>query len=255
MAIDEKYIDMINADIDGELSDANKVELDAFLADNAEARELHAELSAVCDSLDNVEAETPPPHLRHVIMSTTKPKPESQDKSSANFFETLFATPALKYAATFAAGVVLTLTIIDSSELSNTAFDDMTGMVGTVAEPLHGDLAGAISVNKAEVAGRVSLSATDSLLILDFDLMANEPIQIEAEYTDQTIWFNGFAQLESSGTAVSAETGRVTLGMNGKRRYAVYLHNSRGRGTTVNLRFKSGDQVVHEASIDYEPGQ
>ena len=253
MAIDENYIELINADIDGELNDADKAELETYLAENAEARELHAELAALCDSLDGVEAETPPPHLRHVIMSSVKPKPAQEP--SPGFFESLFATPALKYAATFAAGVILTLTIIDSDEMSNSAFDDMTGMVGTVADPVHGDPAGSVSVNKAEVAGFVSLSSTDSLLILDFDLVANEPIQIEAEYTDQTIWFNGFAQLESSGTSVSAETGRVTLGMEGKRRYAVYLHNSRGRGTTVNLRFKSGDQVVHEASIDYEPGQ
>lgn len=253
MAIDEKYIELINADIDGELNDADKAELDGLLAENAEARDLHAELSALCGSLDGVEAETPPPHLRHVIMNSVKQKPANEP--SPSFFESLFATPALKYAATFAAGVILTLTIIDSDEMSNTAFDDMTGMVGTVADPVHGDPAGSVSVNKAEVAGRVSLSSTESLLILDFDLVANEPIEIEAEYTDQTIWFNGFAQLESSGTAVSAELGRVTLGMEGKRRYAVYLHNSRGRGTTVNLRFKAGDQVVHEASIDYEPGQ
>ena len=104
MAIDENYIELINADIDGELNDADKAELETYLAENAEARELHAELAALCDSLDGVEAETPPPHLRHVIMSSVKPKPAQEP--SPGFFESLFATPALKYAATFAAGVI-----------------------------------------------------------------------------------------------------------------------------------------------------
>ena len=253
MAIDQKYIDLINADIDGVLDDGDRAELDAFLAENAEGQALRDELASVCGALDAVEEETPPPHLKHVIMNSIKsPTPE---ESSPGFLEALFATPALKYAATFAAGVVLTMTLLDSGDIANHSFDDMTDMVGTVGA-LHGsDHAATITVNKAAVSGKVSLHSMESLLILDFDLASKDPLEIEANYTDQTIWFNGFAQLESDGTTVSAENGRVTLGMEGKRRYAVYLHNSRGRGTTVNLRFVAGDQVVHEASLEYAPGE
>jgi hypothetical protein len=93
------------------------------------------------------------------------------------------------------------------------------------------------------------------MLILDFDLVAKSHIDIEANYTDRSIWFNGFAQLESEGTTISAETGRIRLGMNGKRRYAVYLHNQGGRETTVNLRFLADGEVVHEASLDYTPAR
>ena len=82
---------------------------------------------------------------------------------------------------------------------------------------------------------------------------SRDAIEIEADYSDQTIWFNGFAQLESEGTTMSAETGRVRLGMEGKRRYAVYLHNRGSRETTVNLRFVANGEVVHEASLDYAP--
>ena len=59
----------------------------------------------------------------------------------------------------------------------------------------------------------------------------------------------------ATGTTVSAETGRVLLGMAGKRRYAVYLHNQGGRNATVKLRFLAYGQVVHETSLDYTPGQ
>jgi hypothetical protein len=93
------------------------------------------------------------------------------------------------------------------------------------------------------------------MLILDFDLVANGPVEIEADYADRTIWFNGFAQLESSGTTISAKTGSVTLEMEGKRRYAVYLQNSGERSVTINLRFVAGGEVVHETSLRYEPTQ
>ena len=251
MATEQKYADLINADIDGEISDAEKIELQAYLDENPEGQALYDELASVCTTLDGVEQEEPPTFMRHIIMNAVPPTRDTED--SPGFLQILLATPALKYAATFAAGVFLTLSIINSSQISNRAFDDVTGLVGTVADPIHADLEGTVAVTRPEVAGTVSLRSTGSMLILDFDLVAKDHIEIEAQYTDRTIWFNGFAQLESEGTTVSAETGLVRLGMEGKRRYAVYLHNPGGRETTVSLRFMAAGEVVHQSTLDYSP--
>jgi len=249
MAIDQMYTDLINADIDGEISTAESAELHAYLAQNSEGRALHKELSSLCSRLDATESIDPPPHMRQVIMNSVKPaRPEAK---SAGFLSTLFATPAFGYATTFAAGVLLTLSLMNAGQISIRAFDNVTGLVGSVADPVNANTLGAISVDAAAVAGTVSLRSSGSMLILDFDLVATQPIEIEADYTDKTIWFNGFAQLESSGTTISADTGRIRLRMEGKRRYAVYLQNESGRNTTVKLRFKADGQVLHEASLNY----
>jgi hypothetical protein len=253
MAIEQKYQDLINADIDGEISAEEKTELQAFLAGSAEGRALHDELASLCASLDSVEEEAPPVHLRHVIMNSI-PQPPAP-KSSPGFLQALFAAPAFRYSLSFAGGVFLALSIVNSSQVSNQAFDNVTGLVGTVADPVDAKLASSVAVDEPDVAGVVSLRSTGSLLILDFDLAAKKHIEVEADYSDPGIWFNGFAQLPSEGTTVSAETGRVRLGMAGKRRYAVYLHNQGGRDATVKLRFLAYGQVVHEASLDYTPGQ
>jgi hypothetical protein len=152
----------------------------------------------------------------------------------------------------FAAGVVLTLALIDSGQISRDAFDDVTGLVGTIAStefvvPEHS----VISVDKSQLAGTVTLRSTGPILIVDFDLSAREPVEIFAGYSDKSIWFNGFAQLESSGTSVAAESGAVTLQMDGKRRYAVYLNNPGQRPATINLQFMAGGEVIHEAQLDY----
>jgi len=229
------------------------VELQAYLAENDEGRALHNELSSLCSTLDAAESLDPPPHLRHAIMGTLQParvKPESP-----SFLQTLFATPALTYAATFAAGVFLTLSLVNSGRLSNQAFDGVTGLVGTVADPVHSDVESSVAVDETQVAGTVALRSAGSILILDFDLVAVDPIEIEADYDDRIMWFNGFAQLESDGTAISADAGRVMVRMDGKRRYAVYLQNEDGRETTVNLRFMADGKVVHEARLDYAPAR
>jgi len=253
MAIEQKFIDLINADIDGEIAPADKSELDTFLAENLEARALHGGLATLCGSIESIESESPPPHLRHVIMNSVKPTPAKTE--SPGILQMLFKSPVLKYSGTFAAGVLLTMSVLSSDQISNEAFDDVTGLVGTISDPIRGDLVNAIAVDNAEVAGQVSLRSSGSMLILDFDLVANRPVEIEANYSDRTIWFNGFAQLESSGTTVSAKSGSVTLGMEGKRRYAVYLQNGGERGVTFNLRFISEGEVVHEASLKYDPAK
>jgi hypothetical protein len=250
MAIEQHYTDLINADIDGEISAQEKAELEVFLRDNAAGRDLHEELSSLCSALDQVDEAKPPVHLRHVIMNAIPPARRPDE--SSGLLQTLFAVPGLKYAVTFAAGVILTLSVLESSQVSNQAFDDVTGLVGTVADPVDFSLASVVSVDELDVAGKVSLRRAGSLMILDFDLVSKDHIDIEAEYSDPSIWFNGFAQLETEDTTVAAGPGRVRLGMRGKRRYAVFLHNRSGHDTTITLRFLANGEVVHSANLDFK---
>lgn len=253
MAIDQKFTNLINADIDGEISDADKAELLAFLADSTEGRTLYEELSMLCSKLESIEDATPPDHMRYVIMNAVKPM--HARPSFLSSLRTLVAAPALRYATVFAAGVALTLSLANSGQITNNAFSDVAGLVGTVANPTDTKLESSIAITETEVAGTVYLRSRGPLLVLDFDLVTKGPIDIEANYIDPSIWFNGFAQLESSGTTISAGTGRVTLRMDGKRRYAVYLHNEGSRDITINLQFFSAGRVVHKASLDYSPAK
>jgi hypothetical protein len=250
MTIDPKYFELIQADIDGEIDDAGKAELESFLADSEEGRSVYEQLETLCRSLDGMPSIDPPQHLRHVLLNQAPVKAAPQP--SPGFLQRLFAGPILGYVGMFAAGVALTLTLVDSDQISRGAFDDVTGLVGTIADsefavPEHGT----ISVDKSEVAGTVTLRSTGPILIVDFDLSARQPVEIVAAYSDKTIWFNGFAQLESSGTSIAAETGAVTLNMDGTRRYAVYLNNPGMRPATIDLRFMADDQVIHEAKLSF----
>ena len=250
MTIEPKYFELIQADIDGEIDDAGKAELENFLADSEEGRAVYGELETLCRSLDGLPSIDPPPHLRHVLMNQAPVK--SAPRPAAGLMQRLFSGPLLGYVGVFAAGVALTLALVDSGQISRGAFDDVTGLVGTIANPEFAvPEHGTVSIDKSEVAGTVTLRSTGPILIVDFDLSAREPVEIVAGYADRSIWFNGFAQLESSGTSVAAETGAVTLRMDGKRRYAVYLNNPGMRPATIDLQFKAGDEVIHEAQLSF----
>lgn len=250
MTIDPKYFELIQAEIDGEIDDAGKAELENFLAESEEGRAVYEELETLCRSLDSMPSLNPPSHLRHMLLNQAPVKAPTQP--SPNLLQRLFSGPLLGYVGVFAAGVALTLALLDSGQISRGAFDDVTGLVGTLADagriaPEHGT----ISIDKSEVAGTVTLRSTGPLLIVDFDLSARQPVEIVAGYWDKTIWFNGFAQLESTGTSIAAETGAVTVRMDGKRRYAVYLNNPGMRPATIDLRFMANDEVIHEAQLSF----
>jgi hypothetical protein len=251
MTIDEKTIELINADIDGEIQPDEKAELEAFLATSEAGRALHKKLRSLCATLDAEELLEPPQHLRHVVInSLPNPKPEIE---SPGFLHSLIAVPALRYGAVFAAGVVMAIAIVDSGQIRQDALDDVGILVGTISNP--DDMAPGIDsevIHKADVAGTVTLRQADSILIIDFDLSTKGPVDIVASYDDKTVWFNGFAQLESAGTTVSADGGQIKVQVEGKRRYAVYLHNSESHNLSINLEFFANGEAVHEAILEYQ---
>jgi hypothetical protein len=254
MAIDPNIVELINADIDGEISPADKDTLEAMMAESPEAQAMHAELSGLSSSLDELPDLDAPPYLIHTIMAEI-PKPESQGRG--DFLRGLFAAPALRYAAMFAAGAILTLSLVNSDQVSERAFSDVTGLVGTISSEVPvGPGIQTMQIDRTDVAGHITLRSSGPLLIVDFDLVSNGPIDIVASYSDQSVWFNGFAQLESPGASISAESGRISMKINGKRRYALYLHNAGDRNVSINLRFMSDGEVVYDTDIQYaQPGQ
>lgn len=250
MAIDSKIAALINADIDGEISPADKQQLEAALAANPEAQAMHAELSGLGDALNELPDLDPPPHLKHAIMASL-PAPR-KEPAGESWFRSLLAAPALGYVGMFIAGSLLTLSLVSSDQLSERAFTDVTGLVGTISSDVpEGPAVQIMRIDRPEVAGRVSIRNSGPLLIVDFDLVSSGPVDIVASYSDQTVWFNGFAQLESPGASISAESGRVTMQIDGKRRYALFLHNPSARDVAINLQFKSGGAVVYDTEVAY----
>ena len=256
MAIDPKFSDLINAEIDGWISPEEHLELEAFLAKNEAARAYRDELTGLCENLDSIEPVSPPPHLKHVVLDaviSSKPAgPEVRQRTSANLFSDFFGTAPVRYAMSFAAGVILAYTLINSEQISRQALDDVADLVGTITQPGAADnlaVADSIQMTLNELAGSVSLRRSGDMLIIDFDLTSQGPVDIVAAFADPDIWFNGFAQLESTGTSVAAENGQVTVHMEGQRRYALYLHNSGQEAASITLRFYANGQLVHEDDL------
>lgn len=258
MAIDPRIIDLINAEIDATISTEDRATLDEYLAESEAGRALRNELRSLCNDLDSVESVTPPPHLKQVILHSLGAKtpvmPNTGRKTTGRWTNGWLGLTGVRYALSFATGVVLATVLASSDQISRHALDDVADLVGTIAQPASGGaMSGGESFQLAlnEIGGTVSLSMSGSIMIIDFALSSAGPIEIVAEFPDRDIWFNGFAQLESNGTRVTAETGQVTLHMEGHNRYAVYLHNASRDSTTVTLRFFSSGHLIYKNELSF----
>lgn len=255
MNIDPDIVDLINAEIDGELSVDDRERLDIYLAGSPAAREYRDDLAAFCGQLNTIDKLEPPEHLQNLILDNLKPT--ATKESSRGLFDVLavlFGVNGVRYAASFAAGVILTYALVNSGQISDGAFDDVTNLVGTMTQPEPlGEVARVddLRLTLSEIAGTVTLNRSGPMLIIDFDLASESPVEIIAGFNDPDVWFNGFAQLESEGTSISAATGQVTLRTLGQGRYAVYLYDASPGEATVNLRFISSGALIHEETLEF----
>jgi hypothetical protein len=257
MALDAKDLQLINASIDGELAESAETELTTLLERNAEARAVHADLAKLAETLGGVEDVAPPPQLKHAILAALPAATSSRtagQRSGEGFWSNLLASSPLRYAGAFGFGVLVALVFASSDMNSRHAFDDVTRLVGTLSRPGDEELIDAESemiLSSSELAGKVQSHRDGSIMIIDFNLVSSRPLEIVARFTQGDIWFNGFAQLDSAGTRVSAGPGEVRLQMVGDRRYAVYLHNASGEATTVSLSIYSDGELLHEGQLSF----
>jgi hypothetical protein len=247
MNLSERTVELINADVDGEISSAGKIELNSILASSPDARRYHSEMAGLLELMNSADRLEPPKHLRHLIMDSVS---RARHKAVRKTWRPgLRVAPALRLVTAFAAGVVLTWSFVSSDSISRNAFEDVTSLVGTMSDDVSQPGVKGNSISHADVAGAISLRKSGNLLVIDFDLVSDGPMDVIAGFAKADVWFNGFAQLESSDTSVSAEPGRVTIRMKGKQRYALYLHDSSSKLSVIDLQFVSSGRIVHEARL------
>ena len=257
MAIEPKYLELMNAELDGEISEAERIDLAEYLAANPDAQTMRAELVALCGSLDEMTQLDPPPHLKYAILDSLPASRPAHDKSEAGRFgwRELFAVPVLRHAVAFGAGAFLTFALISSNQISDKAFDDVTGLVGTISESAPAATGHKlIRLTSNEIAGLVSLHRKGSLNVVDFDLAAAGPVEIVAEFSDHNLWFKGFAQLENDNTRILADEGKVRMLTQGRNRYALYLQHTSVVDAPVNFKFYSEGSLIHEADLVISTG-
>lgn len=190
----EHTLNLINAGIDGELTPAEQQELDAILADSAEARTTMAEFQKLAALLEAEPDKVPPSDLSQRILDELKPPQQAAFSLSDLFSPFRPATAGLA----FAVGLLAAVGVYELG--SNTPVMDSEHMVGTmIANPAAVEWIelDTIKVDEAGLSGAFALRAGEDYLVIDIDLESAGETGIEIDLEDAGLEFGGITLTRS----------------------------------------------------------
>ena len=202
-------LELINAEIDGVITGAQKAELNRLLLADPALRARRDELVGVCKALDTMPREDLPAGLHDAIVSGL---PVAAPISHAVANRTSFTQrPLLRYAAAFAGGLLVSALAfqLDRFDASQAGQGDLAG---TIADAAHVDGSHAearMIVNLPQAQGSITLAGTAADPQVVTALQSTQPVSIVTR-----LHGNGVVEVQvvDDATANVLQRGKLRIG-------------------------------------------
>ncbi|MSQ99473.1 MAG: hypothetical protein EXR85_09310 [Xanthomonadales bacterium] len=220
--LNERIIDLIQADVDGELAAHDRAELSRELLQSQEARKFRDDMVRINELMASIPSLDPPAGLQNKIANAIKlPKRAQLPARSSRWFQ-----PA-GYGLSLAAGLLMGVGI---AQFSTKDTQDLSAVVGTMmshTEVQQGSAGESLAVSLDYVQGNIKRSYLDQALALEFDLKSVEPVEITIDLSSTGLRFGGFADQERAAAVEKFEVsnGKVHLVSSGNQQYVLFLRN------------------------------
>jgi hypothetical protein len=178
---DSGRLELIHAEIDGELDGRQNAELARCLLADPEVRALREDLRRLCTALDALEDVDPPPQLRQSIVDALPQSTPSRARS-------WWSAPRLRYAALIAAVLGAGTVVYETLDGPRPATSDVAGTMAAADAPTTLDT---VRLGNGAASGRVSLYRDRAGLGLQFELVASAPVDVLVASDGHTLRVNG----------------------------------------------------------------
>jgi hypothetical protein len=229
--IEERHVELIHADLDGELAPGQRAELARVLLGNPEARALREELADLYGKLAGLESVAPPRDLAPAVLSGLAAMKSSQAANAV--VRPVFRSVGLRYAAVFLGGLLASAALLRMAANEGSALDvsELVGTIGGIeAVPGQSPVDQAV-LALAEVEGAMNTYRVGPQLVLELDLRAHEPIEIVAVQGGQSVRF-------SFGTPPGTPERVLWL-----------PESTAGSATGIGIKIYAGGELLQEAAL------
>ncbi len=253
--VDQHIWNLLNGNIDGELSADEQHELDRLLVNSDRVSELDKELRAITDLLDELPVVEVPHHLQNAIeQQVSLPVRHDAKQNSKSFFTDWLRAPWLQPGLALAAAVVLTLSIyeMDSKPISSKDAENLSGtMVKKQPPGMQGVLVDSVHFETSQVNGGAELRNQDELFTLDVQLNSEGPVEMVMDLTGSGLGFESATHAQETGNAVFIRDGEVRLTSLGDQHFTLKLNHTSGReqGTLLELNLFANEHLVQKAEL------
>jgi hypothetical protein len=207
--IDARRLELLHAEIDGELDPHERAELArALLADPA-TRAARQELQRLCARLDGIGQAEPPAELVDSVLSRLPTRPRAQHSPLTSVpasARARWSSGNWRYAAMLA-GVMVAGALI--FRMTDGQLAPATEVSGTLAGARAAAILDSASISGGGASGSASLIRDGGGLQLAVDLVAGAPIDLQVASGDHTLTINGLgAGRTVVGLPASGDTGQ-----------------------------------------------
>lgn len=212
--VDEKYIELINKEIDGANSSAAQAELRTYLVDHEEAQQLLSDLQKLALMLDEVPEVDPPENLRSRILAAS-PGRQRNTKRRRNTRVPISRyfnwRPAWGYtlAGGFVLAILILVTVIFNKSILN--LSDLTGSLVSRDSREGFRIAGQLAIDSKDVHGSILVRISKAALSVDIDLIAANSINFSIEFDSAAIGFAAFEPLTNFTGDLDVSAGNLKL--------------------------------------------
>lgn len=248
--INERTIELINSELDGELNERQREELEAALRESEGAREFQEELEALDQVLSGVDPLELPEGLHEQTLDRI-----SLPQPALAWLRFSRIPGFMRYGLTAAAGLLLAVGLYEFRP-GSMGEGEVENMVGTI---MRGDrdtpsvTLDTFSFELEGVSSSVQLVQREDALVLDVTLMSAEPIELTVDFTSDGLMFDAIAQMQSDLKSIEFADQAIQVTGHGRQHFAVLLHRDEAQPVSeearIGLRFLSNGALVREGTL------
>ncbi|MCK4237140.1 MAG: hypothetical protein KAX38_08460 [Candidatus Krumholzibacteria bacterium] len=253
--INDKYIELMNGEIDGVNSPEESLALNNYLDTHPEAQRHYKELCKTVEMFGEAKELEPPAELRGIILSSIFKKTEGMERKSLfpSKPETLKHKFRYGYAYAFAAGIILGICLFaflshfgPGSRLSGP--NNFYGTLGIksrdgqflTAEPIEFDL--------PDVSGSAHLRYSKDIILAEISLSSDSEIRVVLQH-DENVSFEGLRTSVGNHHNVNVTMNKVELTHSGTCDYVIIFKDGSQNDNPIRIKIKTDRGLLLEKSV------
>ncbi len=246
---EERLIELLNAEIDGELDAAGQAELDALLEASPDAQAARAAYRGMAGLLDDLPDLDPPAEFAASVLDKVRP---AADPAPAVIPMRARRAPWLGYGLAAAAGllvgaVALQLTLHAPEEPD---WLDLTGAMVSEGR-IDGPELDGFTVDTNDVDARVSLNRAGDGYVVRAMTQSEQALALSIDLSGSGLEFGGLTQPDDDNADIEIQGSRLTMTTRGTGEFAIFLRAGNGAGIAgpLEVDLSSSGRSVHRQSL------
>jgi hypothetical protein len=251
---EDDFVDLIEKDLSGRISEDERRRLQAYLDEHEEARDIHRKMTETCEVLNKVRDIEPPAGMKRRIMDSIDPRLHAARPARGASIRDVLLGPRLRLAYVFAFGLAIGLVIysVMPGVWPGGGREDVGHLYGTIAGGDHSDLSGIdrASVDRPDVTGEILLLKAGSILVIEPELRSDRDLGFIVEFDPARFRFEGVCTVNGADMRVVSRGGRVTVSGIGAGRYVLTMLDADGPAAlSVQVLISGSSAYRHEFTV------